>query len=708
MQKWIKKKKFFYFIFLMLWIFSLLSQLFLGFQIASIANPTDGSILIVLALSVPFGITISTFIYFFCSPFFGQNVFNLILNTILNVALSIFAYLFRYKSRKKPISIKKKDLLFPLIYAILISYFLYMCYYHKSEMVESVISYYLHEEYSLIASFYKGCNSGRINPFSLRHPDHFKAKLSGKCLPALHSSMLMQGGASIQISLLFPMILMSLSFCIVQQYFCRKLRIKEICIYFIPFITFSICSISCFDLRSFHMKKLIQIYYVSQNPRENIFHENPLIAMFAGTPSVIYSATITIALISSLFNRKSQKTQIIVSFFAGAILPSSVSGSFYAMLIFIFFYLLQDIRRSPKYLFAPLFVGSLLNLHRIIIQVYFRSQHFEAFQFGTMFPRLTYWYTLTGLLLPIAFISYFLLKYNEKRILSSVFLSFLIISSISFNRENCANLPVYYSFFIPLLVPYFFITLMKIYRDIHSEESKGLFIAFCCFLIFIHCNLVITFPFSSQEQISGNSDTKKVINSQNQIDLASWIILNTNKTDIFITYPSVYDPVTTIAGRIVYAQDEHVSLRQGYNVSQRLFKIELLKDNPCDPLFIPEAKYFVTKNVQKQIAESERTLNEKKRQLRIDELFKRRNEKILNEKNHEKDKQKKVDYGAFVETAEESLISDEELGITSRLWMNEEQELQKYKRELLDECAWKMVYSNDDYLVFQRHEITIL
>ena len=706
----------------MLWIFSLFSQLFLGFQIASIANPNDGNFLFVFALSVPFGFSISTFFYLFCSPFFGQNLLNLLINIIANISLSIFIYIFRKKTKKRPISIKIKDLIFPLIHFLLISIFLYICYSNRSELVNSVISTYLHEEYSLIASFTKGCNSGHLNPFSLRHPDHFKTKLNGKWLPALHSSMMIQGKASLKAAIFFPSLLMILSFCLLQQYFCRKLRINEIIIYFIPFLSFSIYGISCIDLRSFHMKSLIQIYYITQNPREHLLNDNNLIAMLAGTRSVIYAATISVAFVSSLFNKKNMKMQIIVSFFAGIILPSTVSSAFYGILLFLLFYFIQDAKHFPKHVVGPLFVGSLLNLHRIIIPFYIKPQYYDAYQIGTMFPPLTYWYTLTGLFFPIAFISYFMLMNNEKKIISSIFLSFIILSNLSFNKENCANLPLYYSFFIPLLTPFFFTTLAKIYKKLPYEEMKGFFIAFCCFLIFIHCNLVITFPFSKINDSETKEKSSKSLYTQDQIDMGNWIISNTNKTDIFITIPSVYDPVATIAGRIVYNQDYNVSLHLGFNITQRQMKVELLKDNPCESLIIPEIKYFVVKNIEKQLHESQIKLEEKKKKIRINELFMRREEKIrkekiLNEGKNQTDEDfsyheklinnKKIDYGAFIETPEEMKITNEELGIKNILWSTEEETIANYKRELLNDCAWTKVYSNDDYIIYKRHKISI-
>ena len=108
----------------MIWILTLLIQIWFGFEIISIFLKKRHNIWYKISFVCPFGFLISSLIYFFFSTFLGNNIYHLIFHLIILTIISSYFFTNRFKFENftfyRPSNLTLIVFLFSLIISILI------------------------------------------------------------------------------------------------------------------------------------------------------------------------------------------------------------------------------------------------------------------------------------------------------------------------------------------------------------------------------------------------------------------------------------------------------------------------------------------------------------------------------------------------------------------------------------------------------------
>lgn len=219
----------------MIWLITLISQIWLGIELFLPSLYNELSIYAIVATGTLLGISISTFIFFFTSYFFGFNLVHLIFHTI---ALLIFNFFLNSKRRKTyDYTFKENIITFfsPVIVSLIAFIFIFPVFLSSYGYFLSTIVPTIHEELSLRASFLYGVNKHRSHFFLIDHPDCFGSFVVSRWLTSYHMSMLNLGFGGFRTVLVIITIIYLICFFIFLLTICIDFRLHS---YLSPF---SIC-----------------------------------------------------------------------------------------------------------------------------------------------------------------------------------------------------------------------------------------------------------------------------------------------------------------------------------------------------------------------------------------------------------------------------------------------------------------------------------
>lgn len=215
----------------MLWILLLISQCVFGFSVTHFVLKSCVDLIVEFIIGIPFGFAFSAFIFYYMSSIFAISALHILLHIALLLAASfILIALNGLKNfTSKILSLKpNKTVIFFAIASIITSYFIvFQQYYVDLPRINKFFQYEFNEEYTLMNSFYIGCNSGFTNPFKIRHPYCYKCLAKSHWLTALHSAMLLTAFSTEKVAITIPSFLLFVHFCFVFLYFSRTTLLKN-------------------------------------------------------------------------------------------------------------------------------------------------------------------------------------------------------------------------------------------------------------------------------------------------------------------------------------------------------------------------------------------------------------------------------------------------------------------------------------------------
>jgi hypothetical protein len=223
----------------------LIAQLVFGFELSSFFFGESFSFWPILAASIPSGMSISTMVYFLLTPFFGHNLFHLLLHTALLVT-SIATV--RSRLAHPPWKFELSHILIFPVYALLFTILFFSAYLRHGDSFSPLVVATLSEEISVIASFSYGGNRG-VNPFlNFMHPLQFNEVISSRWLAAFHASMLQIGFSGLRLSLVLPCVLCSFSFAVLLYFLALEMALPPKVAWMAPLLPLLVAGYGFWDL----------------------------------------------------------------------------------------------------------------------------------------------------------------------------------------------------------------------------------------------------------------------------------------------------------------------------------------------------------------------------------------------------------------------------------------------------------------------------
>ena len=570
--------------FKMIWILTLLSQLIFGFYFAYNIIPVDDNIIFAFGLGIPIGFSTSSFLFFFLSAILGQNIVHIFINIGTMVAATIFIFFMRLRKVKLNIHLKYYDLIYPIFCLIASFAIFYFAYFPQENKLPCLTNVYLQEDIAIESSFYNGINSGFLNPFSLKHPLLYGKKITTRWLPAFHSSMLRLGYCNLKLSLVIPSALMFTSFCLVMQNLFKRLNLPFYLGYFAPFIAYSVSGFYYFNFYSLSQHNSKAVDYITKTAENKDTHFlHPHLQILFGCRSAIWCSSIVIAVITSLFTKRSKLFKTSIFFFAGLILPSTLLPAFYCLILFLVLFSIMEI----KIPFIFLLLGSLLNMHRIFsISVGSHSIWEQWTLDGTRFPSFHFFFYGYGFFFIISVISLFLVVNKEKNTARSLFVCLILFFNISFYQDTQKNQIILYAFFIPIATAFYALAIYRLAKTVPYEELKGVIAALGLIITIIMCTS------STMGTLKMIKVTQTVFNDSDK-QLTEWINKNTKTTDVFFAPRLVFEPISTLGGRQVLLPSKEVADVCNFKVTSIENEIEKFIENSGNKTIFPMLNYIV-------------------------------------------------------------------------------------------------------------------
>lgn len=215
----------------MLWILLLVSQCAFGFTFTRFVLKSYVDLIVEFIIGIPFGLAFSSFIFYFLSSVLAISTFHIFIHIALLLAVSFVLIVFNgiknFKSELISFKPNKITILFLIISFITSAAIVFPQYYIDLPQISKSFHFEFNEEYTLMKSFYVGCNSGFTNPFKIRHPYCYKCLTKSHWLTALHSAMLLTSFSSEKVAITIPSFLLFFQFCFLYLYFSRVTILKN-------------------------------------------------------------------------------------------------------------------------------------------------------------------------------------------------------------------------------------------------------------------------------------------------------------------------------------------------------------------------------------------------------------------------------------------------------------------------------------------------
>lgn len=127
----------------MLWVLTVLSQLWFGFEIIAWWLPRKFEFVHILFLSMPFGFLVSSIIVFCLSPILGLNLFHMILHTIGLCLFSAFMFTQRNKKKYLRVSLPSVPDFIVIFISLIFSSYLFSKFYFSEPRVLNSVCFFM-------------------------------------------------------------------------------------------------------------------------------------------------------------------------------------------------------------------------------------------------------------------------------------------------------------------------------------------------------------------------------------------------------------------------------------------------------------------------------------------------------------------------------------------------------------------------------------
>ncbi|OHS99722.1 hypothetical protein TRFO_33798 [Tritrichomonas foetus] len=434
------------------------------------------------------------------------------------------------------------------------------------------------KEIMLINSFVTGWNSGRSNIFSIKHPICYQCRARSSWFSAYHSSMLIMSGASLNMALFVPSLIALTSFLFI--FFMISFLLSES--KFLPFVSlFMILTMGGFGFMSWFSAKGrrdMNADYVYNNGFSNSCWLHPILLYLIphrNIPFILYSFSSILAIFIKM-KKPSPNEYIAIGILAAFTAPMQHQG-FFSILIYLisYFAILFFNERNNRNLMKVIWKSLQKMIIAFVVVVFIPLMNYrktgmdlswirfellwnEQIQNGYYFPLLVLWFQNLGFYPFLAlFVLWFFLEKKQLLLYLATLPGFIIGNIILFQQINYHSIFFFYTTWILfgcILVP---IALKKISFSFKNEETQGVFLALS--IIFISTTSASSLLGLKKQW---NYDQKIWYEAEEKV--ADFIIKNTKKSDIFLAPDSIFNPVTTLAGRTSFKTHPRTNLEMNY------------------------------------------------------------------------------------------------------------------------------------------------
>lgn len=560
------------------------------------------------SISIPLGIGFSTLIFQITSSLLGFNFIHLIIHYFILTSMFITS-LFKKRIINFDLVLRyeRNNVYFSLFSAIISFYLIKNTYLYKKATFSETFNGDIHEEISIMNSFYRGINNRLFSSFSLKHPYCHKCKLRTRWLTAAHSAMLRLAFCNVNISFSVPSFYYMFSISFLTMKIAHLLtRNVFLCFCSLLVLLFN----GGFGFRDYLYQPSMQnrdLDYVFNTGKYTTEWSHPIYHYFFAFRSTQLAVDISIVMLYLYLKRKEIRNDflylILIVLCISLLLPTQFPVFAASLLFFLYtemidlYYLTEyNLHLRPKLYSKSMFIFiassffSLINLipndhtnKLFFVDIYYKP----VLEKGKPFPMLYTWVTNLGL----NFIIYitippFFLRSEHLYVYIFTLIQFYIGNNVSFMIYNRNNIMFFYPYFVvymSIMVPY---CMFKIVNMFDNADVKGSLIGIFIF-VYIFCILSGIIGFSNQRKRTSDYWNK------GEEKAAKWISRNTPTDSIFITDDHVYDIASVLAGRKTYLQNSRLLWVCGYLEHNERGDLNALLSDLSNKSILPDVKYYI-------------------------------------------------------------------------------------------------------------------
>ena len=527
----------------MLWVFVLHSTIWTGFELISLFLPNRFDTLDQVAIGIPFGVAVVSWIFFILRMFKSVNKTTVISVTLFLYFFSLLLHLIRPRAIKYR-KIKWYSVLFFIMYMFLICTCFHKAVFYNGSLSAGTVYSDLPVHYSLVTSFAYGVNSGTSKFLT---PFYSEAKLCYPFLPDFYSSILVISGCSLRVCIVLPSILMFVSLFIglhrVGLLFSDAILVPELTILFFLFAGGTGWKY-LFNLRCRKFSGTNATHQLCD--KTYVFWINCFLHFLLPQRSGLFSISLDIYIILLVIHFWETKfNDILAAFLAGMLMgfiPMISAHSYIAVGEYaIFLCILSFPWPQPKKWLSVIKKWAVFGCVSIFLaapQIYellsgHRSQMMSinpVWNEGSETRRFkaihVWWESLSTFVVIALFLVWFTLNSRQKTIYFQTIPIFIISNFLRYQPGAMDNTKVFFPGWMVLAsaaVAHFLVTISRI-----SVKQKKYFVIPAVVLVtacFLASSCYGIFNFMKYEYTLAN---------ENDREFGQWVIENTDKTSVFL------------------------------------------------------------------------------------------------------------------------------------------------------------------------------
>ena len=548
----------------MLWIVTLTGQAFVGFEIVDVILRSRLDIWLEASMGIPLGLGLSSLVFFWSSVILGVTTLHVVVHTVM---LFVIGYLINRLSHVHLQWPDTKTVVFAATSLCFATFFAIGCYSsHGGLMV--IIRQPLLEEVSLIHSFYHGVNSGLVNIFKIRHPSCYQCTVRSRWLTALHSAMLMKGGASLFTAIKFPSLLLLFSICflIMSVAFLYMRHIPQSVVSCLVFLFAS--GLGMVDILSDKVRVDKRVDCVHNRGFHTVWM-HPVELILGHRPSQLSLGVATSCFLLLGSSRPSKRKYALLGLLVG-VLPATQHQALIAMLLYIGLVVIIRGLAKQKVFSHVVAFGTCFGCISLLQLIHylrrrtntFLANHYdlatEYIEKGSYYPTLEMWFDALGLFVLVVWVFPWFVTDHKLLIayLPSFFL-FLVGNFVKFQQDAHHNVLFFYPAWMVMASIVFVASLSRVISLTSNEEVRGVLTGFVVLV-------VAGVTGSSIIGLARQFNYRQPLCTSEMTDTALWIAANTPRKAVFVGCPEI---VETLAGKVEF-KGPHAE-NYGFNVTGR-------------------------------------------------------------------------------------------------------------------------------------------
>ena len=591
----------------MLWFVTLSCEVFFGMELLLFISGQKYDFPTSIAIGIPLGIGASAISFFGCSALLGFNAFHLTCHT---AGLGVLWYiLFMRRFLKKLIHIKrptKKQLIFSIISILSSLCIILTCYKIKPRFFQISCGSDLHEEISLMNSFYQGVNSGFVNIFKVRHPYCYKCIARTRWITAEHSAMMKIGMASSNVAFIAPSVLYMFTFNYVFLLLADEFLRSTFCSILALVVAYFASGFGFLAWTEGSARNNLSIDFVFEYGKGTTEWSHPIFHYIASYRQSQLSLAVSVCVMYLLLLIKKQKFYRkefgIIGLLIG-ILPGTQFPAWFASVMFISLYVLFvfdfDKKNMKELTLSLIFfaIGHGLMSSFQILQFFPRPTNDKLMKrmlffqnqinTGAAFPFLKTWFDAIGIMGVVVILTgWFFLKEEKLKMLLIAVIMLIFGNYVQMSVYNRINIVFFYPYSI-LIFAIVFINSLKSMSEIpKSEEGQGILIGV---FLFVYVLSILSGALGFKRLAPQN----KTFWEPELEEFGNWIAKNTPTKAVFISTDNDFNAVPTFAGKVVYTHNPRMTWISGFldlgkNQEKSQFGRYLADDS-----YIPKVEYLV-------------------------------------------------------------------------------------------------------------------